>query len=79
MPSTSPTQTLSVLALALTGASAGEYRNDRTSEWLAGVITVLVGGYIVTAIVAIIFKWTDRMKDWAGVSRTLDLGEEEQV
>lgn len=56
------TQTLVVLALALTVDAESEYVADLTSEGIGWAIVVLVGGYIIVALVVVIANWTNRTK-----------------
>lgn len=66
------TQTLVVLALALTIDAESEYVADITSEGIGWAIVVLVGGYIIVALVVLIAKWTDRTKVCAREGRKLE-------
>ena len=66
------TQTLVVLALALTVDAESEYVADITSEGIGWAIVVLVGGYIIVALVVLTAKWKNRTKVCAWVGRQLE-------
>lgn len=66
------TQTLVVLALALTVNAESDYVADITSEGIGWAIVVLVGGYIVVALVVVIAKWKNRTKVCARIGRKLE-------
>lgn len=63
------TQTLVVLALALTVDAETEYEADITSEGIGWAIVVLVSGYIIVALAVLAAKWKNRRKVCARLAR----------
>lgn len=63
-------QALALLALALMAETGGGYGDDETSNSVGWVMVVLVAGYIVAALVALVAKWDSPTKVRQGAVNT---------